>query len=105
MNNTNDSQSILSECLVCGQKISSTAEICPHCGQKTSAGNKKEEEKNKVIISIITAVLSVVAAILVVTSMPINRSTEGTFFFGIMLFAVAIGIDIGMFIRKKKNGE
>lgn len=103
MNGKNEENAVLSECLVCGQKISSSAEVCPHCGQKTSVGNKKEEEKNKVIISIVTMVLTVVAAILVMTSMPISRSTEGTFILGIMLFAVSIGIDIGMYIRSKKG--
>ena len=103
MSDLNENKSILSECIVCGQKISSSAEVCPHCGQQTSVGNKKEEEKNKTIISIMTAVLYVIAGILVVTSMPINRSTEGTFFFGIILFACGIGIDVGMFIKKKKD--
>jgi len=103
MNNGNENQAIISECPVCGKEISSTAEMCPHCGQKTIAGNKKEEEKNKIIISMITMILTVVAAILVVSSMPIRSSTEGTFFLGIMMFAVSIGIDVGMFIRNKKN--
>ena len=97
--------SYLSKCSICGKELSSTAEVCPNCGQKTENGIKKDKEKEKTMISIITAVLTVVAAILVVSSMPITRNSEGTFFMGIILFATSIGIDIGMFIRNKKEKE
>ena len=100
---SNNDASYLSTCSVCGKELSSTAEICPHCGQKTSGGIKKEKEKEKIIISIITTVLSLVGAILVVSSMPLTRSTEGTFFMGIIVFGTSIGIDIGLFIRNKKE--
>lgn len=99
----NEEQAYLSQCPVCGQKISNTAEICPHCGQKTLTGNKKEEEKVYLILSVISTIFAIIGGIMVVSSMPVTRNTEGTFLFGVIMLCACIGVDIGIFIKKQRN--
>ena len=78
---TKETKSYLSECSVCGKQISSMAEVCPNCGQKTYVGGKREEEKVKFLATLIATVCTLIGAFLLFTSMPVTSSTKGKFVF------------------------
>lgn len=59
-------KSILINCKTCNKKVSSNAEICPHCGEKLNFTDEeiqnaeKVNKKNKLIISIAVAIIGLI---------------------------------------------
>ncbi len=55
----------LMKCKECGKEISTTAEICPHCGYRTDHGRSVTEAKGLLVAGGIFLVMIIVGALLI----------------------------------------
>lgn len=121
----------LISCPSCGQAISHQAELCPHCGYKTTVGLEKEKKQQGLkwegqarVFLIISIIIWGIGMILLCDSLPMIMSeiSRGrytyappftshemdnltTLFASILMFSIGFGLDIGVVIRSRKNQD
>lgn len=107
------------KCSECGKEISSTAEMCPHCGSKTSRGRSAEEVRGYLVGWILAVGLLFVGLFMMATNIGtynecvqhleyyeyFSDSEKGamqTFGFGLILFLASI-VDMCVLAYKAKQ--